>query len=192
MPGEDDPSGPTGDGHDEWHVTLPPSLRDDLKSPLGPIETDAEILLEDVSGPLFAVGDVVTYHLVRAGTEPDLALVDGITKREAVDDDLLETVTDGSIVTVDNPPATITADLAREIVSAIDADEPITLFVEGEEDLAVLPVIVAAPDGASVVYGQPDEGMVHVVVDATVRAEIRALLDRFDGATERLLSILES
>ncbi len=64
------------------------------------------------------------------------------------------------------------------------------MLVDGEEDLA-LPAIVAAPEGASVVYGQPDEGMVHVRVTAEAKAEMRTLLDRFDGDTERFWRLLE-
>ncbi|WP_290811190.1 GTP-dependent dephospho-CoA kinase family protein [Halovivax sp.] len=172
-------------------LELPEDLRRELKDPMGPIETDAEVLLRDVSGPLYAVGDVVTYHFLRAGREPDVALVDGITKREAVDEAVRRAVTAGEVRDATNPPATITADLARALRRAIDADEPVTLFVDGEEDLAVLPAIAAAPDGASVVYGQPDEGMVHVRVDGEVRASVRDLLERFEGDSDRLFSLLD-
>ena len=180
----DDPT----DTHAEPALTLPDSLRRELKDPLGPVETDAESLLADVSGPLFAVGDVVTYHLRRAGTMPDVAIVDGITEREAVEEDVLETVTAGHTRSVSNPPATITAELVLELAEAITDEDPVTIVVDGEEDLAVLPVIVLAPAGASVVYGQPGEGMVHVQVDETVRDDVRSLLERFDGDASALFS----
>ena len=169
-------------------LSLPDSLRRELKDPLGPVETDAERLLADVSGPLYAVGDVVTYHLSTAGGRPDVAIVDGITEREAVDEEVLETVTAGRTESVANPPAAITTELVRAVRRAIADEEPITIVVDGEEDLAVLPVIVLAPDGASVVYGQPGEGMVHVRVDEPVREDVRSLLERFDGDVSGLFS----
>ena len=169
-------------------LTLPDALRRELKDPIGPVETDAERLLADVSGPLYTVGDVVTYHLRRAGTTPDLAIVDGITEREAVDEDVLDSVTGGHTRSVHNPPATITAELVRELAEAIDDEAPVTIVVDGEEDLAVLPVIVLAPDGASVVYGQPGEGMVHVRVGGAVRDDVRSLLERFEGDGEALFT----
>lgn len=172
-------------------VSLPTGLRHELKDPMGPIETEAAPLLAAVDGPLVTVGDVVTYHVREAGRAPDVALVDGITEREAVDETIRETVTTGETRAVSNPQGTITAALARELVAAIDDPDPVTLLVDGEEDLATLPAIVAAPDGTSVVYGQPDEGMVHVVVDDEVRERIRSLLTRFDGDVETILSILE-
>jgi uncharacterized protein (UPF0218 family) len=65
------------------------------------------------------------------------------------------------------------------------------LDVDGEEDLATLPAVVAAPDGASVVYGQPDEGMVLVEVTPETRAEMRELLGRFEGDVDAALAVLD-
>jgi len=67
---------------------------------------------------------------------------------------------------------------------ALSAGEPVMIEVDGEEDLAALPAIVAAPDGASVVYGQPGEGMVRVAVTPESRAEARELFEALDGDTE--------
>ncbi|THE65465.1 DUF359 domain-containing protein [Salinadaptatus halalkaliphilus] len=158
---------------------------------MGPIETDADRLLETVDGSLIAVGDVVTYHILEAGRAPDVALVDERTKRSAIEDEIRETVAAETHLEAVNPPAEISADVIRALVEAIARDEPTTILVEGEEDLVALPAIVAAPEGASVVYGQPDEGMVHVQVTDDHRTEMRALLERFEGDTERFWSLLE-
>ncbi|MFP8951507.1 GTP-dependent dephospho-CoA kinase family protein [Natrialbaceae archaeon A-arb3/5] len=185
------PTGPTDDpGDPEQVLILPDRLRDELKEPMGPIETDAERLLEAVDGPLIAVGDVVTHHFVQAGRPPDAAFVDGRTKRQAVDDEVRDAVTDAATIEARNPPAELTADVLQALSTAITADEPTTVFVEGEEDLLVLPALLVAPVGASVVYGQPDEGMVHVEVTDADRAVARDLLERFEGDTDRLLALL--
>ena len=177
-------------GGDEPLLTLPDELRGALKDPLGPIETDAEALLERAEAPIVAVGDVVTYHLLEAGRPPDVAVVDGRTKRREVDAEIREAVTTGASLEIENPPATITEELVRALRGALEADDSTTILVDGEEDLAALPAIVAAPDGASVVYGQPDEGMVLVRVDPEVRAELRDLLERLEGDHERLWALL--
>lgn len=174
-------------------VTLQQSLRGELKEPFGPLYTDAETLLTDVTGPLLAVGDIVTYHLVRTGQVPDVALVDGHTKRSAVEDHVQEAIDSGVFdreVRVSNPPATLSADLLTALRDALDADGSTIVVVDGEEDLAALPAIVAAPTGASVVYGQPDEGMVLVACDAETVDEVRDLLARMDGNTDRLWELL--
>lgn len=177
-------------GDAEPLLSLPPELRSALKDPMGPIETDAETLLERVDGPLIAVGDVVTYHFLEADRQPDVAVVDGRTKRREVDEEIRETVTSGASLEVTNPPADVTAALVRALLDALAAEKPTTILVEGEEDLAVLPAIVAAPDGATVVYGQPDEGMVRVRVTEEIRAEIRSLLEEFDGDHDRFRRLL--
>ncbi|ELZ04696.1 GTP-dependent dephospho-CoA kinase family protein [Natrialba asiatica] len=171
-------------------LVLPAELRHELKEPMGPIETDADRLLETVDGPLITVGDVVTYHLLAAGRVPDVAFVDERTKRDAVDEKIRETVATEPTHEVINPPAELSGDVIRALREGLASDEPATVLVDGEEDLVAVPAIAAAPEGASVVYGQPDEGMVHVTVTAEHRAEMRVLLERFDGDIERFWELL--
>ena len=172
-------------------VTLPEDERAAFKEPLGPIETDAETLLAAVDGPLIAVGDAVTYHLERAGRRPDVAVVDGRTEREAVDSEVRDVVADDDAIEVTNPAATLTDALLRELCTAIARGETVTILVDGEEDLATLPAVLVAPDDASVVYGQPGEGMVHVRIDDGVRSRVRDLLSMMDGDHDRLWSRCE-
>ena len=172
-------------------VRLPDELRAAFKDPLGPLYTDAEELLSDAGEPLIAVGDIVTYHFERAGRRPDVALVDGRTKRRAVDDEVRDAVDAGAdrIDTV-NPAGVLTADLLEALRDAVARDGQTTIVVDGEEDLATLPAVLAAPEGATVVYGQPDRGMVAVDVTPETQAEFRELLERMDGDRERLWALL--
>ena len=182
-------------------LTLPDSLRDAFKEPLGPVTTEARELLigamatdeehgdtEATDGPngnapIIAVGDVVTYYLYEAGRVPDVALVDGKTEREAVESEIKAALAAMDIrrITAENPAAALSADLLEALAEALAAREPVMVEVTGEEDLAALPAIVAAPDGASVIYGQPGEGMVRVAVTPESRAEARELFEALDG-----------
>ncbi|MUV89808.1 DUF359 domain-containing protein [Halapricum sp. CBA1109] len=176
-------------------ATLPESLRPELKDPLGPLFTDPESLLSAATPPLVAVGDIVTYHLLDAGYTPAVALVDDRTKRSAVDDAVHDAVLDGSAfdrrVAVDNPAGSITEALVSALLEALGNDETTLIVVDGEEDLAALPAVVAAPEGASVVYGQPDEGMVLVTAAGDARERSRSILSRMDGDPQRLLDRLD-
>ena len=177
-------------------LTLPDSLRDTFKQPLGPVTTDADELLADAAetrgeraapdAPVIAVGDVVTYHLREAGRVPDVALIDGKTERETVDAAIGSALdaADERRVHVENPAASLSAELLEAFGEALSATEPVIIEVTGEEDLAALPAILAAPDGASVVYGQPGEGMVRVAVTPESRAEARELFEALDGDVE--------
>lgn len=167
-------------------LTLPDELRAAFKDPFGPVYTDADRLTGDLGEPVIAVGDVVTRHLTRAGTRPNLAVVDWVTERE----ELAETERPDiegydARIDVTNPAAALTNDLLRALRTGIEEDEKTVIVVDGEEDLATLPVLGVAPDGASVVYGQPGEGMVHVRIDEEVRERARELLARMDGDYDR-------
>ncbi|PSP26039.1 DUF359 domain-containing protein [Halobacteriales archaeon QH_10_67_22] len=174
-------------------LELQPELREALKDPFGPISTDTAAVLAVAGSPLVTVGDIVTYHVLEAGTVPDVALVDERTKRASVDDEISTTVNDASFTnvrTVVNPPATLTADLLTGLRGAFDETGTTLVRVDGEEDLAALPAIAVAPDGASVLYGQPDEGIVHVTAADDIRERVLSLLDRMDGDTDRARELL--
>jgi len=173
-------------------VELPTDLRHELKDPFGPIYVDPGTLLAAVDGPLVAVGDIVTYHLLKANRTPDVAIVDGKTKREAVEDRIREGIEGFDIrVTVVNPAATLTAELLCELRVALESEGTTVIVVEeGEEDLAAVPAIVAAPEGSAVVYGQPDEGMVLATVDGDLSARMRDLLEGMDGDTNAAFEAL--
>lgn len=173
-------------------ATLPKDARASFKNPLGPIYTDADSLLDSVGSALVAVGDVVTYHLTEADHPPHVAVVDGISEREQVDDAVLAgRPTLDETVQVESDPATISEGLLDALLDAIEAAPDTTTLIEvdGEEDLATLPAVIAAPAGSTVVYGQPGEGMVRVDVTTDLQdqvAELCRALDTTDAFWTRL------
>jgi uncharacterized protein (UPF0218 family) len=190
-------------------ISLPDSLRSAFKEPFGPVYTNTDQLLAavreadadteadtdtaaDSAAPLIAVGDVVSYHLLEAGRQPDVAVIDGKTEREAVDAEIAAALADPDTATrhVANPPAELSKPLLVALREAIESPDPVTIIVDGEEDLATLPALVVAPLGGSVIYGQPDEGMVHVAVTDESTANARRLLGSFAGDTEAALALL--
>jgi uncharacterized protein (UPF0218 family) len=79
---------------------------------------------------------------------------------------------------VKNPAGTITDELVAGIDDAIK-NPPATIFVNGEEDLAVIPLVIAAPEGVVVLYGQPHKGVVVRTVDLQAKQEAQELLSHF-------------
>jgi uncharacterized protein (UPF0218 family) len=174
-------------------LELPASLRAEMKDPLGPVFTDATALLAAASEPIISVGDVVTYHLIEAGHTPTVALVDERTERDSVDEAIARRVANEPFdreTTVTNPAATVTEGLIRAL-SAATAESGSTLIeVDGEEDLAALPAVMLAPVGASIVYGQPGEGMVLGAVDEDLKADVRETLSQMEGDTGRFWDLI--
>jgi hypothetical protein len=81
---------------------------------------------------------------------------------------------DGPPIVVRNPAGFITNELVAAVKKAVE-DKKGKIFVDGEEDLAALVVMVVAPKGSVLVYGQPNEGMVFVELDDVIRK--RAAID---------------
>lgn len=169
----------------ETVAALPKSARASFKESLGPVFTDAHELLADAGEPIIAVGDVVSAHLGRAGVTPHVAVVDGKTERETVADDVLDDIPDAPrTVDVASEPGTLSAELIEALREAIDADGPTRIEVTGEEDLATVPAVLYAPADASVVYGQPGEGMVRANVTAGLRERVRELAEELETTDE--------
>lgn len=196
-------------------LRLPAELRSAFKDPLGPVYTDAEELLREVdrgrddsnrddsetdtdatahTALLVTVGDVVTHHVRAAGREPDVAVIDGMTERETVDAEISRALADAGDerVAVENPAAELSEALLEAVRESMVSPRATVVEVDGEEDLAALPAIVAAPTGSSVVYGQPGVGMVHVRVTVESTAEAVDLLREFDGDADRAIDLLTS
>lgn len=129
---------------------------------------------------IISIGDVTTYYLLKANVVPDMCLIDDMTMRLPVD----ETVKQGTAhrsfkeVTVKNPPGVVTRELIDAIKDNMSANIPVKIFVEGEEDLAVIPACIYAPVGSVVIYGQPHEGVVVVKVTEEKKRETLSLISQ--------------
>ena len=124
------------------------------------------------------MGDVVTHNLQRKGITPDVAIIDGFTMRVPCSK---QPCLMGRCIRVKNPAGTLTEDLIDAVNKAI-AHPPVTIVVDGEEDLAVIPVVMAAPQGAIVLYGQPHKGVVLRRVTPEAKLVARQFLERFTHA----------
>ena len=156
--------------------TLPDGCRKYFRDPFGPLFPDIATAESVFAGRMIiAVGDVVTHNLMDAGILPDLSVIDGSTMREPCDRVVALPVPE---VTVSNPAGMITGALIRAIEGAMNAG-PCLIRVDGEEDLAVIPAVRAAPDGACVLYGQPGEGVVVIIVDKGARDKAEMLFRLF-------------
>jgi len=157
-------------------LRLPPEKRHFFKEPFGTLYADCEDVLPLLEGKtVYTVGDVVTCHLVRQGVVPAIAIIDGHTMRSPFN---RSPAVFHKRLSARNPPGTITRELLEVLDRAV-RDEGILILVEGEEDLAVIPLVIAAPFGALILYGQPGEGVVVCEVTPAAKEKARAMLAHF-------------
>jgi len=156
-------------------------LREQLKKPLGSVmgEAQAAERLSGLGGLVISVGDRCSHALIKMGIRPDIVIYDHMCMRKEVDAGTRRALDgyDGAAERVGNPAGNITDALRLAVENAV-ARGIGKILVDGEEDLAALVAIMAAPDGAAVLYGQPGEGIVLVEVDEKARRGARAIYGR--------------
>lgn len=155
---------------------LPEEHRGRFKEPFGTLFSELEEALPGLEGrTVYAVGDVVTHNLLAAKRPPEIAVIDGFTMRAPCNRTPLVLY---RRVAVKNPAGTLTEELTAALEEAV-RDTPVLITVDGEEDLAVIPLVLAAPEGAAILYGQPGEGVVVCIVTPAMKEAAKELLSLF-------------
>ena len=162
-------------------MKLPENLREDLKIPLGDLINDIDVNNKNIQtkinpkSVLITVGDRTTENMLQLGLKPQIQIIDGLEKRNqriVSTDDAVNTN-----LSCRNPPGEITKESIQVIQKAFSSEPPVRITVDGEEDLLVLPVCIAAPEDSVVMYGQPNEGLVIVHITPEIRAKVQKILD---------------
>ncbi len=163
-------------------------LDEELKEPSGELfigpedspEVAMSAAMENIApGGLVAVGDVSVETLLDMGVIPDIALVDGMTKRKELENKVDLSSFD-VLINAESPAGEITPSLIHSIEAALHNDQTTCIEVDGEEDLAPIIIHLLAPLGTNIVYGQPGKGVVLRVTDLSSKEQCRGLLSRFE------------
>ncbi|MCL2643143.1 MAG: GTP-dependent dephospho-CoA kinase family protein [Candidatus Bathyarchaeota archaeon] len=168
--------------------TITPELRVKFKEPFGLLikgsfkQTMAKMREIKIQNPpkIIAVGDTVTKNLQTYDIPFDLSIIDNQCMRKKVQ----SVVYTLNTVNVKNPQGTITKEAIEAIEEALKKDEPMSIVVEGEEDLLALIVVLYAPENSVVVYGQPHEGIVLVKVSPEKKTEASEFLKAMEKGSK--------
>lgn len=185
------------------NLVLPESLRSALQKPWGEVFKEIPVGLDGEK--TVVVGDATAEIFNKQKINQFLSIVDFLIHREKKFQKLPELGFDGEVVqTVTNPHAVLTPELFKAVRLAFDKKDRTVILIEGEDDLAVLPVLLAAPLGFSIFYGQParlasppasqaeqgglgesvagrpDEGLVQIIVTEDNKEKAYRLLQNFD------------
>ena len=157
-------------------LVLPSEHRGLFKQPFGTLFPEFSDVVPRFSGRMVCtVGDVVTHSALSRGIIPAVGVIDGFTMRSPY---LAMPYVPHHILRVRNLAGAITDELIATLDEAVKF-APCMVLVDGEEDLAVLPLIGLLPDGALVLYGQPNEGVVVCEVTSALRQRTADLLSCF-------------
>ncbi len=189
----------------DWKVRiLPDTLRQELKKPLG--ELFAEISANYQSGVLefvqkyvragfcviggkkfqpkiIAVGDAISRELLNIDVIPDISIVDLKIKRIPVYKNITEIGFRDIKVHkfAKNPAGTINLSACKTLSQLIKYEaNPAVLQIVGEDDLMALAACYLSPLNYLVVYGQPDAGVVAILVSEEIKQKARAMLNKFE------------
>ncbi len=124
---------------------------------------------------VIAVGDVTTQVLHDSGIVPFMEVVDLKTKRGSGDS--FKSVPGSHRIT--NEAATLSHDLFL-LIEKLLKGEGGRIEVEGEEDLAVIPIIFYSDKNTVVAYGIPDVGMACIQVSLEVKQLVNDLIERME------------
>lgn len=154
---------------------IPQNLQQKLKKPLGNLIQE---IPKKISGKLITIGDITTKNFLNKNQTPDLAVIDLKTKRiqhfDSVAD--LGISQETKIIKLNNPAGQISSELIDCLLNQNTSKNQTVIQILGEEDLVVLPAVLLSPLGTRIYYGQPDQGLVSIIVNPSSKKKIYQLL----------------
>ncbi len=170
-----------------WFVKdlfLPEMQKEWFKKPFGKLFTTTSFLQHDDPEKIVAVGDMVSQDCNKLHLNQKLSVVDFTVQRKKIFRKIQELGFHGSetVLPAKNPQSHITPSLFTAIMQAIalfSQDNQIVMVVDGEEDLAVIPLVLALPLDFVIVYGQPGEGIVRLPITLEAKNYAYMLLQKF-------------
>lgn len=162
---------------DDRAWAVPDSLRPTLAERYGPVYAGAEADRRIRALGIFGTcGDRVTQRAVELGHLPLVGIVDYKTRRqEPVAPEAFAALAARRRVRVTNPPGFLTEQLRSAVRTMIAAGGGL-IEVDGEEDMGSLALVESLPNGATVLYGIPGEGVSFVLVDPIAKEHVRLLI----------------
>jgi len=154
---------------------LPDELRDELRKIWGiPIfgkkkevaKKFNEILGKKKFKKIITVGDYCSLNL-----PSDIKIFDGKIKREKV-----KKIPKFSL-RYSNPSGTIQSQSWKILKRAIKKNE--NVFVDGEEDLLVIPAVLLSKKNTAIIYGFPEKGVCLIEVSPRIKTILKELLKKF-------------
>jgi len=165
----------------QWNnknLILPENLRSVLQEPWGEVLNEIPQGIDSLK--TVVVGDATARKFNEKKINQFLSIVDFLIHREIKFHQLSELgFNNQNMQKVNNPHGEITPELIQVIKKTFNKKTQTVILIDGEDDLAVLPVLLISPLGFSVFYGQPNEGLVRVEVTEENKEKAYRLVEKF-------------
>ena len=159
-------------------LVLPESLRLTLQQPWAEVLDEVPEKIDGTKA--VAIGDITVQKFNQKNVGQFLSIVDFFVQRQVKFHELSELgLSDKNVLKVTNPHGTIAPELFQVVQEAFGNEDKKTILVKGEEDLAVLPVMLVAPLGFSVFYGQPNQGLIKIEVTEENKEKAYQIVSKF-------------
>ncbi len=120
------------------------------------------------------VGDSTLEQFVLNKWKYDLGIFDGRRERVVVNSETLNKLKIDEKVS--STPGEISEELSKVLKKWIETRDFKHIFVEGEEDLAAVALILLLPLGSHIYYGQPNEGIIEMIVTEGLKHNVSEIL----------------
>lgn len=163
------------------NLILPEKLRSILQKPWGKLLDEIPQTLDGAE--IIVVGDATAQKFNQKNIKQFLSIIDFQVQRKAAFKDLSELgFKSENTQQIKNLHGEITWELMQAVQSAFINKNQTVILIDGEDDLAVLPVLLIAPLGFNIFYGQPNVGLVQVLVTEENKEKAYRLVEHFDIA----------
>lgn len=174
------------------YMIVPESLRPKFDHPGGSIFTCYDEMFEKLkvdkentkslrmfeSSGIVTVGDMATYNALGMGLKPRVIVYDGKDEKKHVDKVIKSAIYayKGRYNRVVNPYGRITKELWRVVKNSFRSRRKVKIKVDGNNNFALVPIILEAPKHTKIIYGMPGKGIVLVEVNDKIKNVCRELL----------------
>jgi GTP-dependent dephospho-CoA kinase len=160
------------------------NLRRIFKKPFGDLLIKDNYFIPPHCPNLITVGDITTKNFNSLGLNQDVSVIDFKVARKRMFSNLFDLGFSGKekIIKIENPSGCLTPALFNAASLAFELrkkNDRVIIEIEGEEDLSVLPLVLAAPLGSVIFYGQPDEGVVKINISEKNKKITYGLVSQF-------------
>jgi pantetheine-phosphate adenylyltransferase len=164
------------------NLKLTGNLRQEFQKPFGELFKNIENSFKNRNYLVITVGDITTKNFNERSFCQNMSIIDFRVAREKKFSKLSELGFKEKeyIYKVNNPAGYITSNIFKKLAEIIKSGmrSKVILQVDGEEDLAVLPLILLSPLNTAIYYGQPNQGVMRIIVSEVSKNKAYSLISK--------------